>query len=39
LSAIEPTRVGYKRFDQEHAIASKMPRGALKASHLFVLRE
>src|SRR5208283_4307280 len=39
LPAIEPSRVRHERFDQEHAIAGEMPSGALKASHLFVLRE
>src|SRR5580658_10226370 len=29
LSAIEPGRIGYERFDQEHAIAREMPRDAL----------
>src|ERR1700689_3436622 len=39
LLAIEPSRVRHERFDQERAIAGEMPRGALKASHLFVLSE
>ena len=37
LPAIEPTRVGHERFDQEHTVAGKMPRGALEASNLFIL--
>ncbi|MGC2305286.1 hypothetical protein [Candidatus Binatus sp.] len=39
LPANEPSRVGYERFDQEHAIAGEMSRGTLKASHLFILRQ